>query len=632
MQEFGGNAGLKFVVQQAPPRRGLHLDALRQCRTWVPPGANRLRTSPWCCHRTEPPDLLLQKFRRVYGLIARARRRRLLLTLLMMLCGAAAEMLTVGAVLPTLALAADPETDLVPPGIRHLLALVGGTALIGAAVLLASAAIVASIVRLSLVRTSERLIAEVGHDLTMAVFSRTLHQPFEAHLRRGSSEVLAGIEKVQAIISGFLQPAMQALIAAILGVAIALFLFALHPLAAGVCFAVVLAAYWVMHRLTHRRVGANSRVLAEAMNDRTRIVLEGLGGIRDIILEQSHDLFQDRLRHVDNRYRQASATNRMTAASPRFVIEAVGITAIAVVTVTMSLKPGELAAAIPVLGALALGGQRLFPLVQQVWHGWSTATGHLQSVADVAAILEAPLDQSRPATAPLSFEDAIVADRLSFAYEGRARTIHDIRLRIAKGERIGITGTTGSGKSTFLDLLMGLLKPSSGAIQIDGIPLDEGTRSAWRAAIAHVPQSIFLADSSIADNIAFGSKEPLDMERLLVVAKAACVHDFVSLLPAGYDTQVGERGVRLSGGQRQRIGIARALYKRAQLLVLDEATSALDEETEARVMRSIAALPDSLTVVMVAHRRSTLELCNRVLQLENGRIAALLSSQPTAPG
>jgi len=236
-------------------------------------------------------------------------------------------------------------------------------------------------------------------------------------------------------------------------------------------------------------------------------------------------------------------------------------------------------------------------------------------------VLSVPRDRRR---LPDPFQREIKLERASFTYAGREFALQDVSLIISKGERLGIIGETGSGKSCLSDILMGLLDPTAGQILIDGNPLVDDNRANWQAQVAHVPQSIFLADSSIAANIAFGDPDDqLDLERVRDAAMRANVDEFISSLPEGYQTSVGERGIRLSGGQRQRIGIARALYKRASVLILDEATSAVDDSTEMAIMRSILSLEADLTIIMIAHRTTTLVKCDRVLRLSKGRVVGL---------
>jgi ATP-binding cassette subfamily B protein len=298
---------------------------------------------------------------------------------------------------------------------------------------------------------------------------------------------------------------------------------------------------------------------------------------------------------------------------------------IAVLAYSLAGSPSGIVNAIPVLGALALGAQRLLPVLQLAYAGWSSIRGSQASLADALDLLDQPMPAhaDAPLPAPLPFKHSITLKGLAFRYAENTPWVlqHGLTLSIQKGSRIGIIGTTGSGKSTLLDILMGLLQSPHGDLAIDGIKITEKNQRSWQAHIAHVPQAIFLADTSIAENIAFGVPvAQIDNNRVREVAKKAQVAQAIESWPEQYDTLVGERGEKLSGGQRQRIGIARALYKRADVIVFDEATSALDNDTERAVMEAIENLGDELTVIIVAHRLTTLKNCTEVVELEDGRI------------
>jgi ATP-binding cassette subfamily B protein len=301
------------------------------------------------------------------------------------------------------------------------------------------------------------------------------------------------------------------------------------------------------------------------------------------------------------------------------------IVAIAVLAFYFSAEPGGVIAAIPVLGALAIGTQRLLPLLQQTYVAWSSFAGNRQVLDDVVLLMHAPVVSTISRQPNLSVEpfrrDLRLVD-VSFQYGNREAALREIDLTIRKGSCVGFVGATGGGKSTLFDIIMALIKPTTGSVSIDGEPLSDANRAAWQAQIAHVPQAIFLSDSSISSNIAFGvADEEIDQARVHQAAKLAHIDAFIEQLPEGYATMVGERGVRLSGGQRQRIGIARALYKEAPVLILDEATSALDDRTEAAIMRSILGMGSGVTLLMIAHRLSTLRECDQVVRLEGGKIA-----------
>jgi ABC-type multidrug transport system fused ATPase/permease subunit len=310
---------------------------------------------------------------------------------------------------------------------------------------------------------------------------------------------------------------------------------------------------------------------------------------------------------------------------------------IALLAYWLSLRTGGLSAAIPALGALAIGAQKLFPQMQQIYYGWASLSGSSAALAEVVALLEQPIPDEyfKPSPAsPAHLEHGIVLRNVGFRYRKDAPVvICRLSLQIPRGARVGFIGKTGSGKSTVLDLIMGLLEPTSGGIEIDGQLLTSANRRAWQACIAHVPQSIYLTDATIAENIAFGLYvHDIDQQRVREAARKAQLAEFIEGLPAQYQTAVGERGVRLSGGQRQRIGLARALYKQADVLVLDEATSALDDATEAAVMQAIDSLGKDITVLMVAHRVSTLRNCDRIFELKNGSLFREGSYQKLSQG
>ena len=322
--------------------------------------------------------------------------------------------------------------------------------------------------------------------------------------------------------------------------------------------------------------------------------------------------------------RKAQGSNNFINQSPRYGVETISMILIAGLAYWMAGQAGGMALAIPVLGTLALGAQRMLPALQQVFAGWSALQGNSASMEEVLDLLEQPVPENsgeRP-KGSLLFKRLLALRRLSFRYTPDApEVLREIDLEIPKGSRIGFIGTTGSGKSTLLDIVMGLLEPTSGAVEVDGIPIILSNRSSWQRHIAHVPQSIFLSDASIEENIALGvPKGKIDKERVRQAARQAQIADIIESWPKQYETVVGERGVRLSGGQRQRIGIARALYKQADVIIFDEATSALDNETEAAVMHAIEELHEELTVLIIAHRLTTLRNCDKIVELENSSI------------
>ncbi|TIQ40735.1 MAG: ABC transporter ATP-binding protein [Mesorhizobium sp.] len=544
-----------------------------------------------------------------------------------MMFGALAEAATLGALLPFLARIANPEAIGGQSFLARQLAglRLAGTSdsLLSLTILFSVVAITAGVVRIFLTWATNSYVFSLGHELGIKVYDRVLHQPYSYHVSRNSSSVLAALRQVQAISAGVMLPLLQSISGIIIGVFIVAALFVLSSFITFVIFAGFGAVYLTMSLVIRKHLKRNARIIASVQAEGIRSVQEGLGGIRDVIINDTQAYFLSRYSELDNHLQRANATNALAAAAPRFAIEAAGMVIIAALAYFLITRSNNAGQVLPMLGTFVLGAQRLLPSMQLVYGNWALILSNLAGAEVVLQALEAPVgpEWNQPATGRLPFDRAIVLKDVSFSYASDQPPILELfDLAISKGSKVGFIGKTGSGKSTTVDLIMGLLEPTSGTIEIDGQRLDGSTRRAWQRQIAHVPQSIFLADASIADNIAFGvDPAAINHERVRNAAQQAALADFVESLPQGYETRVGERGVRLSGGQRQRIGIARALYKQASVLVFDEATSALDMETETAVMEAIEELPADLTVLIIAHRLTTVENCDEIVTLEDGR-------------
>jgi ABC-type bacteriocin/lantibiotic exporter with double-glycine peptidase domain len=570
---------------------------------------------------TRPPTLVAA-LRAVFAALPVRRRLQAGPLLLLMLMGAAAELFTLGALLPLLAAMADPEGSPIMLAIRPYVATLGirtpQDLLYLFAVVFGAAAVLAAIVRLVLLWASQRFVYGIASELGVQIYAGTLAQPYLYHTRHNTSEIIASVTKVETVANFVLMPLMTAAVALVISCFIIAGLILIDPLVALVAGAGLVTIYLGVSLATRGRMRRNSAIIAAAQTKRIRAMQEGLGGIRDVLIDRSQPVFVEAYSRAEDSFRIARTFNALLGSAPRYVVEAAGMVLIAALAITVFERPGGMAAGIPVLGALALGAQRLLPLVQQIYHGWASSTGNQQLLVDLVTLLERPMPELAGAVEPLPFERVITLDRVGYTYdEARLPALRGITMQIPRGARVGIAGKTGSGKSTLMDLLIGLLEPTEGEIRIDGVPLTAANRAAWQRNVAHVPQAIFLADASIAENIAFGTPpDRIDRARVRHAAEQAELSDVVNALPEGYDTRVGERGIQLSGGQRQRIGIARALYKEARVLVFDEATSALDNETESAVMAAIERLDRNLTVIVIAHRLSTLEGCDLFIRLE----------------
>ena len=569
-----------------------------------------------------------QLISRLWQHLGARRRRQFIVLLALMLVASLSEIVSIGAVLPFLGVLTAPAGVFKNPAMQPVIHWLGITSvdqlLLPLTIAFCLAVLASGALRLLMMYASNRLSFATGADLSINVYRRTLYQPYSVHVARNSGEVINGIVvKVNTVIYSVILPSLTLISSAVMLVVVLVALLYVDPIIALSAMGGFGLIYAVIIRVTRKRLLNDSALIAHESNQVIKALQEGLGGIRDVLLDGSQDSYCQIYRTADAPLRRAQGRSQFIALSPRYAMEALGMLLIAVLAYVLARQPNGIEKAIPVLGALALGAQRLLPVLQQAYNAWSNIRSSQISLRDTLDLLDQPLPAyaDKPVSGRIPFRQEIALNQLSFRYaEDAPWVLRDINLTIRRGERIGFIGTTGSGKSTLLDLVMGLLQPAQGGLTVDGVAVTETNRRAWQAHLAHVPQAIYLADSTIAENIAFGvPKEKISFERVKRAAVQAQIAQSIEGWPQQYETIVGERGVRLSGGQRQRIGIARALYKQADVIVFDEATSALDNETELAVMQAIEGLSADLTVLIIAHRLTTLKNCDRIVEL-NGSI------------
>ena len=590
-----------------------------------------------------PERGLVNLLRRLWDHLSPRRRRQIMLLMVLILFAAFAEVVSLGSVLPFIGILISPDKAFKVPIVAKFARALGVTSphnlLVPLTIGFVVAAVIAGAIRQLLLWVSIRLAFATGADLGIDVYRRSLYQPYRVQVSLNSSEVISVIiSKVGDTVTVLTQ--MLMLISSLVMLAtITLALVIIDPLVALLASAGFGASYGLISWVSRRRLQRNGQRIAIEQTRVVKAIQEGLGGIRDVLLDGTQSVYCDVYRNADLPLRRAQGNNIFATQSPRYLMETVGMVLIAGLAYGLSRQPGGVATALPVLGTLALGAQRLLPTLQQSYSSWAGIVGSQASLTDVLGMLDQPLppEALQPAPPALPFRDAarFVGVRFRYSSDG-PWVLNGLDFTIRKGSRIGIVGTTGSGKSTAFDLLMGLLTPTEGEVLVDGQPVSGKLVRAWQRTIAHVPQSIFLADTTLAENIAFGvPREAIDLGRVRQAAHQAQIAEFLESRTEGYDTLIGERGVRLSGGQRQRIGIARALYKQASVLVFDEATSALDNATERSVMDAIEGLNRELTIVLIAHRLSTVRRCDTIIELEHGRVVAqgtydqLLQSSPS---
>lgn len=576
------------------------------------------------------PLALTSLIRRLWAHLSQRRHHQFIFLGMLTLVSAFAEIISLGAVLPFLGILVAPNKVFRHPFFYHVAKTWGINAadqlVLPITILFGTAALAAGVIRVFLSWVNTRLAFASGAEFSMEIYRRTLYQPYQVHMAVNSSEVISSTAKVQNVVFGVLLPGLTLISSATLLVAITTTLFIIDPLVASVAIFGFGAGYGTIALMTKRKLQRYGEKISTESTRLVKAQQEGLGGIRDILIDGTQKIYCDTYQQANQSLRLAMSNSYFIGQSPRYILETLAMLVIAGLAYELSRQDGGVAKALPELGVLALGAQRLLPALQQSYYAWTSIVSTKESLADVVTMLEQPLPDNLmdPEPLPLAFQDAIRFDGVRFRYSsGTTWVIDGLDLEIPRGTRIGFVGSTGSGKSTTLDLLMGLLAPTEGMILVDGIPINGSRVRAWQKNIAHVPQSIYLADNTLAENIAIGiPKNNIDMQRVRNAAQQAQIAEFIESNPEGYDAIVGERGIRLSGGQRQRIGIARALYKQASVLIFDEATSALDNATEQSVMNAIEGLRRDLTILIIAHRLTTVKACDTVVELSNGRVVA----------
>ncbi len=554
------------------------------------------------------------------------RRIQFAAILSLMLISTVAEAVSVGTVVPFLAILIDPQLLLKYKFGELLLSMLhdieGVNPLLILTIIFCLIATCSGLIRMLWLWVGNRFAFACGADVSKKIFEKTLYQKYEVHLQRNTSEIVnVVINGVNGVVFWTILPILTIINSLVLIVIIASLLFWLDPYVATISVLGFGVLYFLVTILVRGKLLRNGHLIVKQQKVVIKTLQEGLGGIRDVLLDGSQAIHLSKYVNADATLRKAYEMNNFIGGFPRAAMESFGMIVIALLAYSLIGGDNNLTSAIPMLGALAVGAQRLLPALQQAYTGWANIIGGKSTLRDVVELLNQKMLVVDRKNNTKEFRSAINFHNVSFRYLGADKSVLDcINVEINKGERVGIVGGTGGGKSTFLDLLMGLLQPTMGVIAVDNVNLAPENIGQWQSNIAHVPQNIYLLDGTISENIALGV-DPADIDygHLIKCCEVAHINKFIEQLPDGYNTLIGENGSRLSGGQRQRIGIARALYRKTSVLVFDEATSALDEDTEMNVMNALYTYNQDLTLIIVAHRLKTLSKCSRILDFTAGK-------------
>ncbi|WP_118838546.1 ABC transporter ATP-binding protein [Salinibacter ruber] len=574
--------------------------------------------------------------RKLFALLTRRERRNLYVLFVAVLVMASLQVASVASIMPFLSVASDPSIIQENESLhwayrtggfedeRSFLIALGGAALV--VLVLSNAFIV-------LTRWAvERYSWGRNHSLSRRLLRSYLHRPYEYFLTRNSAELGKNIlEEVKEVTDQMLKPALRGAAKGIVALFIVGFLIYFDPVVALMVSVVLGAAYGAIYVFVREQLDARGEARVEANTKRYQFVGEAFGGIKEVKIRGKEAAFLDQYDAPSKRYTRNQALYRVIKKVPRYLIEAVAFGGIILIAIYLIATQESIQQVVPVLGLYAFAGYRLLPALQQAFHGLASARFNIAALNKLHRDLRGRVESDLRARAkrgeeagdsPLVLDQCLELCGVTYTYpDAQQPAITDVSLTIPARTITGFVGKTGSGKTTVVDLVLGLLRPEEGTITVDGTPLRDNTRRRWQETLGYVPQHIYLSDASVAQNVAFGvSAENIDMDAVRDAARRAHILGFVEEeLPHRWDTVVGERGVKLSGGQRQRIGIARALYHEPSVLVFDEATSALDPSTEAQVMEAIYKLDGEQTILLVSHRLSTVRRADNILMLGDGQ-------------
>jgi ABC-type multidrug transport system fused ATPase/permease subunit len=569
---------------------------------------------------------MLGDLKKIWGIFTRPERRRSLWMMVLVILMAVAETGSVLSIMPFLSVLGRPAVIHENPWLqaiyselhfRDLRSFITAMGLASITIVLASSAFKA--VTLHLVN---RFVHLLRHSISARLLSRYLHQPYEYFLSHNSSVLGQNVlSEVDQLLFNLIQPLSQLIAQGTVVLAMLLLIFLYNPFTALAIVLVVGLLYGAIYGLVRRHLARIGKERQNANGQRFQSCNEALGGIKDVKITHSAVAYQQKFNYASRLYSRHLAASDTLSQSPLYLVEAVGYSGLIIIALVLMLQSGDIAHILPALGLYGFAAYRMLPSAQIMYRGFAKLKFSSAALDAIHRDLSLPEERAATAAVALAPQRDIRLEQLRYAYPSTPDepVFECFDLVIPAGSSTGIIGKSGAGKSTLMDLLLGLLQPQAGALRVDGKPIDNNNVAAWQRAIGYVPQHIYLADATVAENIAFGvSPDAIDINAVEQAARTAQIHDFiVNELKEGYDTPIGDRGIRLSGGQRQRIGIARALYRDPPVLLMDEATSALDAQTERAFNEAVGRLSGKKTIVVIAHKETSLEACDRIVTVES---------------
>jgi HlyD family secretion protein len=581
---------------------------------------------------------MYQKIKQIFRLLNKKQKREFLLLQTLVVLTAFLELVGVASIMPFMAVVASPqmiETNSLLNGVYNFTQAQNTTEFtiyLGVTVLVALT-LSASV---SVITTwwSSMFASKIGAEIGQTLYDYYLHQNWIFHATRSSAQLTKQIAaETSRLTGGVLVPLMALNARFVLALMLSVAIVMLNPVVALIGISIFMIAYLVIYKLVKARLEANGNKISKTSEERYRLMNEGFGGVKDVILLGRQADFKQRFGNTSQTLAISQGQNIALSQVPRYFLEVLAFGALIALIISLLIQSqGDLAHVLPLLSVYALAGFKLLPAFQQIYSNLTAIKGNISAFDSIKEDLSTartktePKKNNMPDTEvendELAFKSKIELKNITFTYPGKSKpALDNLNIAIKKNQIIGFVGASGSGKSTAVDMLMGLLKPQQGRLLIDGVEINQNNQRAWQNKIGYVAQSIFLSEGTIAENVAFGiSQEQININKVNKALSLAHLDELIQTLEKGIHTKVGERGVQLSGGQRQRIGIARALYHDAEVLVFDEATSALDGITEKMIMEAIHDFSGSKTIIMIAHRLKTVQNCDQIFLLDKGKL------------
>ena len=578
-------------------------------------------------------DSYLKIYLRLWNSLPKKRKRQILFGYFLIIISSFMEMLSLISVFPLLQLLISEDANYNTDNLSFIIRLFSTNNpenLLSIIVLIfLSITISSGLIRLFNSYYNFRITALIGSDISSLVFKNTIYKPYQEVIKDNSGNLINAITSHISSTVTSMKVLFNLLNFGLLIIFIIIGMLSVNFNITILSLFLFSFIYLIITLFTRKRIYAVGKFAADANLKIINYVQEALGSLRDIIIDNTYSYYINSFDTLNKKKYLAVSNTEFLVLFPRYLIESLGLTLIALIALFFKSNSSDTVSIISVLGSFALGVQKLLPAVHQVYSAYASIKYNIYPVNIVLDILDnqnySKFNRKLKKKNNFIFKDSIEFKNVSFSYDNKKTVLNKLSFKILKGEKIGIIGKTGCGKSTLVDLIMGLLVPSSGSILIDKNELkfnsDLDFLLNWRNIISHVPQEIFISDTNFLKNIAFGIEDGrIDEEKVRKVCRLAKISEYIDSTNNKLLTKVGERGVQLSGGQKQRIGISRAFYKNSQIIIFDEATSALDNLTEKEVMESLYSFNSGVTLIMIAHRLSSIMECDKVIYLKNGNI------------